>query len=187
MIGSARSKAGGAVPGTLLPGHPKRLGHQPSRVLDLLGRSPGLNIDELSAHLGLRRTAINHHLRILLRIGAVVRIRQGRHALHFRMETPAEERMALSLLRIPGVLAFSLDAFARPEGDCAARAMRLGISPRHARRALRLLERNGMARTDPRVRGTTPVVHLHPQMRVVLARMPHATRAVGGGPLGDLP
>lgn len=187
MLGSARAKEGASIPGPPLPARLKPLGRQPLRVLDLLERLPGLNIDELSAQLDLRRTAINHHLRILLRLGAVVRIRQGRHALHFRAETPAQERLALSLLRIPGVLAFSLDAFTRPEGESAARAQRLGISTRHARRALRLLVRSGMARTDPRVRREPPVVHLHPQMRLVLARIPPASPSDGDAGVGDLP
>ena len=147
----------------------KPLRRQQQRLVDVLGDSPGLNIDELSARLGLRRTAINYHVRTLLRCGAVVRLRQGRHALHFLSGTPAVQRTAFCLLRIPGVLAFCLDAFDHPRDAWSARAERLDFSRRHVRRVLHLLERNGLAKAEPGSRREA-TVQLHPDLRVLIVR-----------------
>lgn len=163
------------------------LGRQPRRILEALATGPGQNIDELAARLGLRRTAINHHLRVLLRVGKVVRVRQGRHALHFPVETPPDQRIALSLLRIPGVNAVTRDVFLEPATECRDRADRLGLSPRHVRRALRILVRHGMARTDPVSSTSGPITHLHPAMRLVVALQLDASRRDAGRDRADLP
>src|SRR5688572_9929453 len=62
---------------------PFALGRHPQRILEVLAVAPGLNIDEISALLGIRRTSTNHHLRVLMGRALVVQVRQGRHALHF--------------------------------------------------------------------------------------------------------
>lgn len=163
------------------------LGRQPTRILEALGQVPGQNVDELSATLGLRRTAVNHHVRVLLRVGRIVRVRQGRHALHFLVETRPQQRVALSLLRIPGVQAVATDVFREAHGGCADRADRLGLSPRHVRRALRLLAKHGMARVEKGGRRVPDVTHLHPELRLVLALQQQDPGADAAGLAADLP
>lgn len=166
----------------------KPLRRQQQRVLSVLTDRPGLNIDELSASLGLRRTAINHHVRVLLRSGLVVRLRQGRHALHFTSGTSPCQRAAFCALRIPGVSALCRDAFDHPCDALSSRSERLGLSRRHVRRAFKMLVKQGLATSKPGLDHAV-TIHLHPDLRILIVRAGGGTaNGAGRAPSGaDLP
>lgn len=139
-------------------------------ILELLDRHPGLNLDEVAASLGVRRTAAKHHLRLLERDALVVRVQQGRHVLHFRHGLPGVDQEIFRLFRVPSVRrvaeALYLDPTCRRE-DLAAT---LDVTPRTIRRAIRHLSRAGLARSEEGPQG--PVVLLHPRLRMLVARGP---------------
>ncbi len=146
----------------------QRFGPKAQQVVRILHVRPGLNIEELAAELGVRRTAANHHVRLLERAGIVVRVRQARHQLHFAGDTTPLEREILCLLRIESVLDVAralLDGLP-PSGDHLG--PRLGITGRTARRALRMLNSRGLMRVEQAEAGKQ--AHLHPLLRIVLAR-----------------
>jgi DNA-binding transcriptional ArsR family regulator len=146
------------------------LGQRPRQILDALALVSGLNIDEIAAVLGVRRTAANHHVRTLARRGLVVRVRQGRHLLHFLQGESPSMRQAITTLRIPSVFALAQDLFHHPQDSGATRALRLDVSERQVRRALRVLQRHELVRLDPQEGRTPPLAHLHPDVRLVLVR-----------------
>lgn len=164
---------GGHPPPTVRVGTEPPLRRQAQRIADIVAQTPGLNIDEIAARLGLRRTAANHHLRILLRSGILVRIRQGRHVLHFPVRTSPAQRRAICVLRVPGMRAIARDLFEHPTDLCSARARRIGVSDRHVRRGLNSLAKQDLAHIE-QVPRQPPTVHLHPDLRLILARTPPA-------------
>lgn len=169
MVGMRVSRDDAPPPGATLRGM-MALSRQAQRVVGIIRSAPGLNIDEVAAHLGLRRTAANHHLRVLLRSGLVVRVRQGRHALHFPVETPPAQRRAICLLRVPGMHALARDLFENPVDTCAARALRIGVTDRHVRRGLSAFVRQDLVRIEGGGARHASLVHLHPDLRLLLVR-----------------
>lgn len=143
------------------------------KLLAALQERPGLNIDELAQALGVRRTAAKHHLRRLERDHVVVRIRQGRHVLHFPSSMNPTQRTAFTVLRVPSIRAVLLDLFSNASHSKAHIAQRLRVSTRTVRRALRKLEQQGLARVQLPLGGGADLVHLHPEMRIALARSTH--------------
>lgn len=154
----------------------QRFGPKARQVILLLHQNPGLNIDELAASMGVRRTAANHHVRILERAGLVVRLRQARHQLHFTSDTTSFERAMLRALRVASVQDVARLLFHGTAPSTSALADALNVTPRTTRRALRLLSNQGLLRIEHQ--GDRKVAHLHPHLRLVLARAPVA----GDGP-----
>jgi DNA-binding transcriptional ArsR family regulator len=154
-------------------GHLERLvaqkfGPKAQVVIRTLHERPGLNIDELAAVMGVRRTAANHHVRILERAGMVVRVRQARHQLHFAGDTTRFERHMLCILRVSSVLDVSRLLFDGEPPSSSRLAAALDVTPRTVRRALRILANEGLLKVEERL--NERVAHLHPTLRLVLAR-----------------
>lgn len=148
----------------------QRFGPKAQLVVRILHDQPGLNIDELATRMGVRRTAANHHVRVLEREGLVVRVRQARHQLHFAGDTTGFERGMLCALRVPSVQDVARLLFGGAPPASAPLAAKLGVSARTVRRALRLLASQGLLRVEDR--DGARIGHLHPALRVVLAREP---------------
>jgi DNA-binding MarR family transcriptional regulator len=108
-------------------------------LLEILNRQPGLNIDELAQSLGVRRTAAIHHLRRLEKQITIVRVRQGRHVLHFLGSLPPARRAAICLARVPSIRRIIDDLVQFPQYSQQAVAERIGVSRRTVRRAIRRL------------------------------------------------
>jgi DNA-binding transcriptional ArsR family regulator len=170
-----------AAPAPKLPGLPvaprngalehlasQRFGPKAQAIVRMLHERPGLNIDELAVLLGVRRTAANHHVRTLERAGLVVRMRQSRHQLHFAGDTNGFERTMLCALRVPSVQDVAQKLFEGAPPSSSDLAAALDVSARTARRALRLLGNLGLLRIESP--GGRRVAHLHPALRLVLAR-----------------
>jgi len=123
---------------------------------------------------------------VLLRIGAIVRVRQAGHQLHFSAATPRFEREALCVLRVPSVRDVVHRLYQGSPPSSSALAAALGITGRTARRALRLLASRGLLRIEERADGGK-AAHLHPSLRVLIAReiqlaaqrLPDAARSPG--------
>lgn len=149
----------------------QRFGPKAQSIIQILHLRPGLNIEELARALGVQRTAANHHVRILEREGILVRVRQARHQLHFAGDTTPLEREVLCLLRIASVqrVVRALFEGQPPTGDTLGPA--LGLTGRTARRALRLLNSRGLLRVENGADGARRA-HLHPTIRLLLARVP---------------
>lgn len=147
----------------------QKFGPKAQQIIHLLHATPGLNIDELASSLGIRRTAANHHVRILERAGAIVRVRQARHQLHFAGDTTPFERDTLCAMRVPSVKDVASLLFQGHPPSSAALAAELGITTRTARRALRLLSSRGLLRIEGFGMGRR-LGHLHPRLRILLAR-----------------
>ncbi|HUR25215.1 MAG TPA: winged helix-turn-helix transcriptional regulator [Candidatus Thermoplasmatota archaeon] len=144
------------------------IGPKRQLILEILEDRPGLNLDEVAAALGVRRTAAKHHLRLLERGGYVVRLHQGRHVLHFRVGLPAIEQAMFRLFRIPSVRRVAEAVFL---DDCKPRdalASQLDVTPRTVRRAIRQLAKAGLLRIERSP--TSSRTLLHPRLRVLIAR-----------------
>lgn len=165
---SFRAGTSGQQPPAAKP--PRTVAPGPRLILDALRRTPGLSAGEIAALLGLPVGPSNRQLRVLVRDGLVERVRRGRHALHFLTQTSPPQRLAFAVLRLRGVGACARDAFAHPRDPPMARARRLGVPERQVRRALRALERDGLARIERNGQGTPPTVRLHQDVRMILGR-----------------
>lgn len=148
----------------------QRFGPKAQLVIRILHQRPGLNIDELAATMGVRRTAANHHVRILERAGVLVRVRQARHQLHFAGDTTGFERTMLCALRVPSVLDVARRLFEGAPPSSSRLAAELDVTSRTVRRALRLLGSQGLMKIEER--DGMRIAHLHPTLRLVLAREP---------------
>jgi predicted transcriptional regulator len=135
----------------------------------MLKATPGMNIDEIAAKLGFRRTAANHHLRVLERSGAIVKVRQAGHQLHFTSETPRFERDVLCVLRVPSVRDVVRRLFDGHSLSSSALASSLNVTGRTTRRALKLLTTRGLLKQEL-TEGGRKIAHLHPMLRVLIAR-----------------
>lgn len=151
----------------------QKFGPKAQLVVRTLHERPGLNIDELAAVMGVRRTAANHHVRILERDGLVVRVRQARHQLHFAGDTTGFERTMLCAMRVPSVLDVARLLFNGAPPSSSRLAETLGVTTRTVRRALRLLANQSLLKIEER-QGVR-IAHLHPTLRLVLAREYGAT------------
>ncbi|MHB1262008.1 MAG: helix-turn-helix domain-containing protein [Thermoplasmatota archaeon] len=144
------------------------IGPRRQAILDLLEHNPGLNLDEVAAALGVRRTAAKHHLRLLERDGLVVRVQQGRHVLHFRHGLPVVDQEIFRLFRVPSVRRVAEALYFDPACRREDLAATLDVTPRTIRRAIRHLSRAGLARSEEGPQG--PLVLLHPRLRMLVAR-----------------
>ena len=158
----------GTLGGRTSPALGDRLGPRRRRILDLLGETPGLNLDEVAQALGVQRTAAKHHLRLLERLGHVVRVHQGRHVMHFRAGMPPVEQEMFRLFRVPSVRRVAEALFLDGGRPREALAAELDVTPRTVRRAIRQLTRSGLARLERAPDG--PRVFLHPRLRILIAR-----------------
>src|ERR1051326_233312 len=165
------------------PGRP--LGRHPQRILEMLKQRPGLNIDEIAAQLGLRRTAANHHLRILERSAAIVKVKQAGHQLHFTTDTPRLEREILCVLRVASVRDGAQLLLQGHPPSSSSLAAALNVTGRTTRRALRLLTSRGLLRTE--VVDGHAVAHLHPVLRVLMMRNAQAAAAADHASGGGVP
>lgn len=138
------------------------------RVLWMIHKYPGLNSQELAQVLGLARTAVVYHVRRLTRLGLIIEEKQGQHKLHFPASLPSAKRRALCQLRVPSVRKVALALFAAPRDTIRAVAERVEMNPRTVRRALQGLRHDNLAFCEKNGRGQ--IVHLHPEVRLVLAR-----------------
>lgn len=148
----------------------QRFGPKAQLVIRILHERPGLNIDELAGTMGVRRTAANHHVRILERAGVLVRVRQARHQLHFAGDTTRFERIMLCALRVPSVLDVARRLFEGAPPSSNRLAAELEVTSRTVRRALRLLATQGLLKVEDQE--GRRIAHLHPALRLVLAREP---------------
>lgn len=138
------------------------------RLARLIHERPGLNGQELSQAIGVTRTAINYHIRRLCAAGFVVSERQGSHLLHFPHNTSPARRRALALLRLDSVRVLATAAYHSPQIRIQQLAVRSDMNPRTLRRALHTLRHHDLVRCEKN--GHAQVVHLHPELRIVLAR-----------------
>jgi DNA-binding MarR family transcriptional regulator len=145
------------------------------RLLEILDRQPGLNIDELAKSLGVRRTAAIHHLRRLEKQTTIVRVRQGRHVLHFLGSLPPARRAAICLARVPSVRRIVEDLAVNPVYSQEAVAARVGVSRRTVRRAIRRLLQGRLIDIAESEDRRAPAVRLSAELRQ------------GVGPTMDLP
>jgi DNA-binding MarR family transcriptional regulator len=130
------------------------------RLLEVLDRSPGLNIDELAQTLGVRRTAAIHHLRRLEKQITIVRVRQGRHVLHFLGSLPPSRRAAICLARVPSIQRIIQDLAQNPQYSQEDVATRVGVSRRTVRRAIRRLSEFRLIDLQPALERRGIVVRL---------------------------
>lgn len=139
------------------------------RLMEIIKERPGLNVQELADAAGLERDTARHHIDRLVDAGYVVTNRQGRHRLHFPAHMDEDLREPLSLLRIPSVRAVVEELYRRPE-DISENdlAERLDLTDRTVRRAVRSLEDRDLLYLEQD--GDTRKAHLHPTLRLVLAR-----------------
>lgn len=139
------------------------------RISALVLEKPGLNIQEISDASGIQRTAVNHHIRRMVRDGEVVRRRQGLHVLHFPRGMEPMRVKALSFLRVPSVLLVVQELHGNPAIPWGVIAQRLLVTERTVRRAVQTLEAEDLLRVERGGRGRR-VCHLHPELRMVLVR-----------------
>jgi predicted transcriptional regulator len=142
---------------------------KPRQILEILQETPGLNILELAERLGIRRTAVKHHIRRLERDRMIGKVRQGRHVLHFPASFDRRKRAAICLLRVDSVRMVAEEAFRTPVLSWRELEGRTGLSHRTVRRAVRELETNELLVVERDMRKGSHRLHLHPEMRLVLA------------------
>jgi predicted transcriptional regulator len=137
-------------------------GREPTRqrLAEEVARRPGSSIRELADALGIRRTAIVHHLRLLGRSGRVRCVRAGRRVLVF---PPAESPFEglVGLVRLPTVQALVRAVQADPGLSVRGLARAVGITPRAVRYHLLRLGNLGMLEMGWGIGGRR-VVQLHP-------------------------
>lgn len=117
------------------------------RLTDLVAQRPGSSIRELADALGIRRTAVVHHLRLLGRAGTVRSVRSGRRLLVFpACANPFEGLVGLLRLRAVRRLVEVL----RDEPGLSVRgaARRLGVTPRAVRYHAMRLRDLGLLRVE---------------------------------------
>jgi predicted transcriptional regulator len=113
------------------------------RLVDEVARRPGSSIRELADALGVRRTAVVHHLRLLGRSGRVRCVRAGRRLLVFpQAESPFDG--LVGLVRLPTVHALLRALAADPSLSVRGLARAVGITPRAVRYHLLRLRNLGM-------------------------------------------
>lgn len=159
------------------------------RLLEVLDRHPGLNIDELAQALGVRRTAAIHHLRRLEKQATIVRVRQGRHVLHFLGALPPARRNAICLARVPSIRRIVEDLAQNPVYSQEGIAARVGVSRRTVRRAIHRLAQGGLIDLSPGRGHRSLVVRLSRELSDGIAPMPSYLVAAASGavPLGPSP
>jgi predicted transcriptional regulator len=116
-------------------------------LLETVSQRPGASIRELADALGIRRTAVVHHLRILSAASRIRTVRSGRTVLVFpAASTPFEGLVGLLRLRTVQNLLAAIQA--NPEQSVRGLGRALGITPRAVRyhllrlRDLRLVDLN---------------------------------------------
>lgn len=111
-----------------------------ARLRGIVARRPGTSIRELADFLGIQRTAVVHHLRLLARAGEVRNVRSGRRVLVFPATASPFEGL-LSLLRVRAVQQLVAAVQAQPAASIRGLARELGVTPRAVRyHVLRLRE-----------------------------------------------
>jgi predicted transcriptional regulator len=138
------------------------LGREPTRqrLVDEVARRPGSSIRELADALGIRRTAVVHHLRLLGRSGRVRCVRAGRRLLVFPQAASPFEGL-VGLVRLPTVQALMRALQADPNLSVRGLARAIGITPRAVRYHLMRLGNLGMLEMGWGMGGRR-VVLLHP-------------------------
>lgn len=157
-----------------------------SRLVEQVARRPGSSIRELADALGIRRTAVVHHLRLLGRSGRVRCVRAGRRVLVF---PPAESPFEglVGLIRLPTVQALLRALQEDPSLSVRGLARAVGITPRAVRYHLLRLGNLGLLEMGWGMGGRR-VVLLHPEavqaVQPDLASMPpRATGSVETEPI----
>ena len=117
------------------------------RLTDLVGRRPGSSIRELADVLGIRRTAVVHHLRLLGRAGAVRSVRSGRRVLVFPARANPFEGL-VGLLRLRAVQRIVEALRDEPGLSIRGTARRLGVTPRAVRYHVARLRDLGLVRIE---------------------------------------
>lgn len=131
------------------------------RLVDEVARRPGSSIRELADALGIRRTAVVHHLRLLSRSGRVRCVRAGRRLLVFPPAASPFEGL-VGLVRLPTVQALLRAVQADPASSVRGLARAVGITPRAVRYHLLRLSNLGMLEMGWGLGGRR-VVLLHPE------------------------
>ena len=108
-----------------------------------MARRPGTSIRELADALGIQRTAVVHHLRILGRAGDVRSVRSGRRVLVFPAAASPFEGL-LGLMRLRAVQ--QLVGLVRAEPGLSVRglARRMDVTPRAVRYHVQRLRGMGL-------------------------------------------
>lgn len=116
-----------------------------ARLLALVAGRPGMSIRELAQALGVRRTAVVHHLRKLGAAGKVRCVRSGRRLLAFPAAATPYEGL-VGLLRLETVAALVAALRQDPSLSVRGLARRLDVTPRAVRYHLLRLESLGLLR-----------------------------------------
>lgn len=125
-------------------------------VLDLIRKRPGVRLSVLTRELPLTRTAVDHHIRTLERIGLVKVIRSHRNVLLFTSDdAPREEPAVLTFLTHPvcnQLLRFVRD---HPSGVLRARLHEsfAAVPERSRNHSIRRLVQAGLIREEARPEG----------------------------------
>lgn len=139
------------------------------RIHLLIVEKPGLNIQEIADATGIQRTAVNHHIRNMVRLGDVVKRRQGLNVLHFPCGMAPMQVKALSCLRVPSIHLVVEQIYHEPTVAWSVIADRNDLNERTVRRAIQTLESEHLLHVERRGR-SKQVCHLHPELRMVLVR-----------------
>lgn len=113
------------------------------RILDTVARQPGISIRELADALGLWRTSVVHHLRILGRQRQLRTVRNGRSVLVFAAaHSPFDGMVGMVRMRMVQRLIQAIEG--EPATSVKGLARSLGITPKAVRYHVLRLQRLGL-------------------------------------------
>lgn len=138
-------------------------------LVTILNKRPGLNIHELAALLSVTRTAAKYHLSRLERENLIVKVRRAHHQLFFPASMSERRRTAIALLRTGALRLVAQELFRDPHQDWAEISRRVLISKRQVRRIIRQLRRAHLIEVGPGEVRAQHLVHMHPELRLLLA------------------
>lgn len=129
------------------------------RILEALRRSPGMNVSELRAAVGLAWATTAYHLRILQRQGFVHLEPKRRGHLCFPIDIPARHRGLVWALRDPDTARVIAALLEGPGRGISQLSSSLGLSEHSVRARLVALHGNGLVVKRGQLR---PRFSLHP-------------------------
>lgn len=114
------------------------------RIEALVTEEPSITAQEVSRALGCRRSAVDHHVRRLLREGRLVEVAFGRRKALYAARVPPGDRPCVFWRRLPAYRRV-LDAYSEnPRANQARIARACGVSPSFVSRICATLRREGL-------------------------------------------
>jgi len=162
-----------------------------ARILALVREHPGVCVEDIAKTLGISRTGVEYHVRVLARDRLLSHVRHGRRLRMFPPDLHRTvQRNLLGQLRLPVARSLLLDLREHPTESWRFFARRLGISSRTVRWHVTRLQTEGIIRVthdDWR----RHVVEFHEEVREYFAasasQVPARAWVDASGPIGAAP